>query len=146
MRMQYEASPNFPSISDWAALNDSLDGRLIAAVPIFQPCYLPGGDERQCHFIQEQATTNNVFLEENPVQDLMPWWTGTQCPFVNGTLGAAGACNLGNSSIYNVNATTSEHVSLALQFVQLHNLRVAIKSCKHDFMGGYVDANVFSHK
>lgn len=66
---KYVASPNFPSQADWATLNDSLDGNLTAAVPIFQPCYLNGGNESQCRLIQEQVTTNNSFVEGNPVQD-----------------------------------------------------------------------------
>jgi hypothetical protein len=128
-------------LADWAALNKSLEGRLIAAVPTFQPCYL-GGNETECQLLQAQVTTNNAFVEGLPVQDLTPWWAGTQCPFVNGTLAPASRCSLGNSSMYNVNATVPEHVSLALQFVQQHNLRVAVKSCKHDFMGGCVASTI----
>ncbi len=44
-------------------------------------------------------------------------------------------CRLGNDPVYVVNASSPAHVASALQFAQINNIRVVIKSTGHDLLG-----------
>lgn len=46
----------WPSASEWSALNATVEGRLIATVPLGSPCHDPGYDEEQCAYLQEEWT------------------------------------------------------------------------------------------
>lgn len=46
----------WPGVGDWANLNRSIEGGLIATVPIGSPCHNPTFDAAQCKSIQENWT------------------------------------------------------------------------------------------
>lgn len=50
----------WPSAAEWSALNTTVDGRLIATVPLGSPCHDPGYDEEQCAYLQEQWTYTGI--------------------------------------------------------------------------------------
>ena len=43
---------NWPSTNDWDQLNRTVDGRLVATIPIGAPCHDPNYDEAACSQIQ----------------------------------------------------------------------------------------------
>lgn len=45
---------NWPSRDEWATLNDTVGGRLIATVPLGSPCHDPIYDEELCTSLKEQ--------------------------------------------------------------------------------------------
>ena len=44
----------WPTSADWTNLNSSVDGRLIATIPIGSPCHDPTYDAARCLAIQEK--------------------------------------------------------------------------------------------
>ena len=44
----------WPTGADWAALNSSVHGRLVATVPIGTPCHDPTYNALQCKHVQDQ--------------------------------------------------------------------------------------------
>lgn len=44
----------WPSQDDWSVLNSTLQGRLIATVPLGSPCHDPTYDEEECALLQAQ--------------------------------------------------------------------------------------------
>lgn len=47
---------DWPSTSAWASLNTTVDGRLIATVPIGSPCHDPNYDAAACAVLQNNWT------------------------------------------------------------------------------------------
>lgn len=46
----------WPSTSDWNSLNDTVNSRLIAAVPLAQPCHTPNFNAAECAKVQANWT------------------------------------------------------------------------------------------
>lgn len=44
----------WPSETDWASLNKTVGGRLVATVPLGQPCHDPTYDEELCANLRER--------------------------------------------------------------------------------------------
>ena len=44
----------WPTREDWAGLNSSIHGRLVATVPIATPCHDPTYNAAQCKYVQDQ--------------------------------------------------------------------------------------------
>ena len=49
----YPGESCWPSPADWAALNSSVDGRLVAIVPLGSPCHDPNYNATVCRTLQE---------------------------------------------------------------------------------------------
>jgi hypothetical protein len=43
----------WPSVSTWNAFNQSVDGRLVATVPLATPCHVPTYNEKTCAALKE---------------------------------------------------------------------------------------------
>ena len=43
----------WPSVSTWDAFNQSVDGRLVATVPLAAPCHAPNYDENKCEALKD---------------------------------------------------------------------------------------------
>ena len=52
------SDPEWPSEDSWAALNESVDGRLIRVVPLGAACYGPTNVTERCAFLQYQLGAN----------------------------------------------------------------------------------------
>ncbi|KAI0031017.1 FAD-binding domain-containing protein [Vararia minispora EC-137] len=115
--------PGFPSATDWAAFNNTIDGRLLTVVPSAGVCA-----QLNC---TEAQWTSSVFRDMMPGQmnqdyDAVP----PELCLRNGT-----TCAQGNVPLYAVNAMTTEHVQAGIRFAVQHNLRVAVKASGHDGLG-----------
>jgi hypothetical protein len=44
-------------------------------------------------------------------------------------------CDLGNTPVYSINATKSEHVAAGIKFAKQNNVRLVIKNTGHDIRG-----------
>lgn len=51
---------NWPSLDEWAELNNTVSGRLVATVPLGAPCHDPTYDEELCASLQEQWLYSNI--------------------------------------------------------------------------------------
>lgn len=115
----------FPTIEQFAALNTSIDGRLMTVVPSGQFCQtLPDG----CPDILWQ---DSVFRGQIPGAMCEVNWEQdydsdppSLC-FSNTTV-----CGQGDVPIYGINATSVAHIQAGVRFAQEHNLRVSIKSSR----------------
>jgi hypothetical protein len=44
----------WPTADEWRHFNQTIDGRLVATVPIASPCHTPGYDEAQCATLKDE--------------------------------------------------------------------------------------------
>lgn len=129
------SSPDWPSSDTWAALNSTLGGKLLAALPPAIVC----DRSREQYSAQDCASVNKnwllaTFYDEDPISLQYPNWQNDAClpPLVyNGS----NPCELQPFPKYTVNATDSEHVVQAVKFASEKNLRISVKNTGHDFLG-----------
>ncbi|KAJ6466810.1 FAD-binding domain-containing protein [Mycena sanguinolenta] len=125
------SSPGYPSAAEWDALNATVSGRLVAVVPSAKFCAdLPGG---AC---TEDQWTSALFRATIPGAMNQPNWeqgydlTPPSLCLQNGT-----TCGQGDVPLYSVEAETVADIQAAVNFSRTHNLRVAVKSSGHDYLG-----------
>ncbi|KAF2494539.1 FAD-binding domain-containing protein [Lophium mytilinum] len=151
------SSDCWPSATEWSALNDTISGQLIQAVPPASVCYSaqPNYDEDACDHIRSQWF-NSSFHAEDPISIDYPVWANNSCNpiFPNGTsvtgdvkAGDKG-CSIGDYPVYVVNATDPEHVAGVLKWAGQRNVRVVIKNTGHSYPGrstGYGSLSIWTH-
>ncbi|KAE8149173.1 hypothetical protein BDV25DRAFT_168017 [Aspergillus avenaceus] len=121
----------WPSQDVWAKFNETIDGRLVATVPLGIPCHDPNYDETKCKALREAWTTPELHYETSS-SVMAPWFTNGTCdPFHPEST----QCTLGNYVVYAVNVSKPEHVSKAVQFSTEHNIRVIPRNTGHDYNG-----------
>ncbi|KAJ4986558.1 FAD-linked oxidoreductase-like protein 18, partial [Stagonosporopsis vannaccii] len=149
--------PCWPLEAEFAALNETLAGRLIAAVPPASVCYprREDFDEQKCNVILASWFSSS-FHAADPISIDWPWWANNSCPpiFPNGTsvTGDASAgskgCSIGGYPEYSVNATSYTHVVAAVNFAREYRIRLNVKSTGHSFQGrstAYGSLSVWTH-
>ncbi|KAI0128340.1 FAD binding domain-containing protein [Xylariales sp. AK1849] len=127
---------DWPSLQQWQVLNQSVDGRLIAGVPLARICYGPEADEASCAALRNSWTNVTTYFND-PVEVMSPLFLNDSCtPFVEpGTMPDISACTLGNIPSYAINVSTAEDVVAGIQFVKDRNIRLVVKNTGHDFQG-----------
>jgi len=122
----------WPRAAEWAALNASVGGALVAVAPPLAPCF-PGAAADAAACSRALANFSNSYFraslpgamqspncEQDPV-------TGADC------FDAARPCELGNIPPFAVAARSDADVAAALAFARAHRLRVAVKSTGHEY-------------
>lgn len=71
-----------------------------------------------------------MFQEKYPVGYTYP--LVETCPPINGSVPSYGVCDLGNSPVYTINATTAEDVAVGIKFAKDNNVRLVVKNTGHD--------------
>ncbi|KAI9371069.1 hypothetical protein BJX61DRAFT_48856 [Aspergillus egyptiacus] len=123
--------PCWPSRETWREFNSSIDGRLIATVPLGSPCHDPNYDAAVCAELRSGWTTPELHYETSS-SIMAPFFANGSCdPFH----AVEKPCTLGNYISYAVNVSTADHVSRALQFAREHNIRLVIRNTGHDYQG-----------
>lgn len=134
--------PCWPSLSQWASFNSTLDGQLRITEPWASPCYDDSGnyDASLC----AMATTN--FQDDvaraavyGSTQNLQWQECGPQKCVLKAADGLQ--CSLGALSAYYVNATTANDVIQTINFVNKTGVRMSIKNSGHDYFGRSVGPN-----
>ncbi|KAE8422984.1 hypothetical protein BDV36DRAFT_279501 [Aspergillus pseudocaelatus] len=135
------SDPCWPSLSEWASLNETLSGRLIRSVPLASVCYPsePSYNAQACAKVRSNWTSS-AFHSSDPSSIMSPNALGGGCSpiYANGTSVTGDAfarengCTLGNISPYVVNATEARHVQETLEFARKKNLRLNIKNTGHN--------------
>ncbi|KAF7627654.1 isoamyl alcohol oxidase [Aspergillus flavus] len=124
----------WPTLTDWAELNDAVSGKLIRNTPVAEPCYSYGDedDQKLCDTIVDQWS-NSTFQSLQPTGYCYP--LDYSCPVVSTPIGKPqGECDLGPAPVYTINATEPEDVVEGIQFAKTHNLRLVIKNTGHDLL------------
>ncbi|KAL2000899.1 hypothetical protein VTN02DRAFT_2487 [Thermoascus thermophilus] len=121
----------WPSASAWAKLNDTVQGRLIATVPLASACHDPTYNETECAYLKEQWDLPEIHFE-SPSSIMLPLFQNTSCiPFTPESL----PCTLGNYAVYSINVSSAADIAAGLKFAEENNIRLVIKNTGHDFLG-----------
>ncbi|KAL5052320.1 hypothetical protein BDW71DRAFT_202437 [Aspergillus fruticulosus] len=125
---------DWPSASQWAKLNSTIDGRLIATVPLPSVCHNgPIGtfNADACTAVQSEWTDSTTFIYA-PAEVMNPYFQNQSCdPFTS----EYRPCLLDNYASYSIKVTGASDVVAGLKFAREHNVRLVIKNTGHDFAG-----------
>ncbi|KAK6087223.1 FAD binding domain-containing protein [Seiridium cupressi] len=105
----------WPSIAESDALNTTVNGRLIATVPIGSVCHEPTYDEAAC--VALRAEWNEPEPHCNPLAD------------------RSTPCRIGNLISYAVNISNTDEIAETIKFAKTHNVRLVVRNTGHDFVG-----------
>lgn len=128
----------WPEADVWAELSSTLNGKLIANVPIAAPCHDSLFGQANALFNQDECDTlrDNWFLPEthlvSPSSPMGYDHSGNSCnPFLAPTT----PCTIGAHAVYTINATETVDFQLAIRFATEHNIRLVIRNTGHDYLG-----------
>lgn len=125
------SDPDWPSKDAWSSLNSTVNGKLVATVPIGSPCHDPTYDEAACTALKA-AWTNPLTHTPSSHSIMQAYFANQTCdPFSDRSI----PCTLGNYVSYSVKATEAWDVVAALEFAKAENLRVLVRNTGHDFLG-----------
>ncbi|KAF2159968.1 hypothetical protein M409DRAFT_70707 [Zasmidium cellare ATCC 36951] len=128
---------SWPSESEWAALNTSLDGRLLRTQPIASSCWHTTNLDSPFSCSAVQANwSSGLFHASTPESIDASIFANNSClpSGVDGYLEGKG-CRLGGLPSYIVNATTEQYVATAMKWATDHNVRIVVKGTGHDLNG-----------
>jgi hypothetical protein len=124
-------SPGWPSASSWAALNNSLAGRLLRPPPPGAVCHPSQAtyNAQICPAVLE-AWSTTFFHQSNPISNAWNNWSNDSClPYPDTP------CSGGGYPVYVVNATCKEDVKKGIDFARKNNVRLIVKGTGHDYIG-----------
>ncbi|KAJ7093986.1 FAD-binding domain-containing protein [Mycena belliarum] len=138
-----------PSVQDWLAFSDSLEGRLHATVPLSAPCFpIVNGrnstvDPERCAAVQAGYTQADFRSVRYPAY-MFPQWetcqrTEEKCLLdpsdTSNPLAWALPCQQGSVSKFYVAVSSPEDVQKAFKFSAKTGVRLSIKASGHDYKG-----------
>ncbi|TVY92958.1 putative FAD-linked oxidoreductase [Lachnellula willkommii] len=127
-----KATPNdafWPGFSQWATLNQSLSGRLLHPLPPAAACHSLGpGFNDSCAEIVA-AWSSFTFHQDNPVSSAWNNMNNDSC-----LPDPTAPCSAVGYPVYAVNATSADHVKLAVDFARANNVRLNVKASGHDYL------------
>lgn len=122
----YPGTASWPSASTWAALNQTLEGRLLQPLPPGAVCHpdQPTYNASQCADVAAEWKTYE-FHTESPISVMWDQYDNFTClPEMNTTCSPAGY------PAYVVNASSAEDIKIGIDFGNLsHILLVPYPSC-----------------
>ncbi|KAJ6023922.1 FAD linked oxidase N-terminal [Penicillium herquei] len=122
---------DWPSAQDWARLNQTVGGRLIATVPVAHVCHDPTYNATACAWFKDNWLTVEAHVYY-PAEILDPYFQGQYCePFTP----ESKPCTLGNYAVYSINVTGVSDIQAGLAFATQHDVRLTIKNTGHDLLG-----------
>jgi hypothetical protein len=115
----------WPAEPQWARFNSSLGGQLLKPRPVSEACYPgPAYNNATCAFLVGPAKETRFFFDD-PLSMLTTWGEGATCLAMLNTTGRN--CAQGGFPVYVVNATSTRHIQMAVNFARNQNLRLVIK-------------------
>ncbi|KAL5048960.1 hypothetical protein BDW71DRAFT_176885 [Aspergillus fruticulosus] len=121
----------WPNRAAWSRFNQSIDGRLIATVPLGTPCHGSAYNEAVCDALRAEWTLPELHYETSS-SIMAPFFANGSCdPFHP----IHKPCTLDNYIVYAVNVSKPEHVSKTIQFTTKYNIRTVIRNTGHDYNG-----------
>ncbi|KAK7058063.1 FAD-binding domain-containing protein [Favolaschia claudopus] len=124
-------SAGWPDEASWRALNTTVGGRLVPVVPLPEYCKtLPGGE------CTDDQWTSGLFRSQIPgAIDQDNWAQGYDLSPPSLCFRNSSSCGQGDLPFYAVEVETVADVQAAVKFASTHNLRLAVKSSGHDYLG-----------
>ncbi|GKT82132.1 FAD-dependent isoamyl alcohol oxidase [Colletotrichum tofieldiae] len=122
----------WPSETQWGSLNATVQGRLIATLPLPHVCHSqPFGafSESACAEVKAKWLNDQTFLN-NPAEVMNPYVQNQSCdPFTP----ASNTCDLGNYASYSIKVTGPDDVIAGVKFCRENNIRLVIKNTGHEY-------------
>ncbi|KAI1270201.1 FAD-binding domain-containing protein [Xylariaceae sp. FL1019] len=136
---------SWPTLSEWNALNKTVNGQLIATVPIAAPCHesfnnVSTYDAEQCAALRNSWFYPETHLPSSSSPMAYTYSNDTCNPFLAPTT----PCTIGYQVAYAINVTTAAHIQAGLQFAKAHNVRLAIRNTGHDYLGRSTGAHALA--
>ncbi|KAK4159965.1 6-hydroxy-D-nicotine oxidase [Cladorrhinum sp. PSN259] len=152
----YPGDRCWPSNNEWAALNRTVGGRLVSAIPPGAVCYdsfegIPTRDPAKCAQVASQWT-NASWTADQATIPMTPLWSNNTCPPSTASgppAGCPNTCTIGWLSQYAILATKADDIVAGVNFARTKNLRLIIRNTGHDFMGrsaGYGALVINTHR
>ncbi|PKY03432.1 putative isoamyl alcohol oxidase [Aspergillus campestris IBT 28561] len=121
----------WPQPQLWSQLNQTVEGRLIATVPVGSVCHDPTYDEAKCLAVTANWAQPQLSLPL-PAEFMLPYFLNDDCtPFTP----RATRCELGNYAAYSIEVRSIDDVRAGIRFARTHNIRLVINNSGHDFYG-----------
>ncbi|EUC48327.1 hypothetical protein COCMIDRAFT_34203 [Bipolaris oryzae ATCC 44560] len=122
---------DWPATEAWSILNSTVNGKLVATVPIGSPCHDPTYDADACSALKSEWL-NPLTHTPSSHSVMQSYFANQSCdPFSDRSI----PCTLGNYVSYSVKATEAKDVVSALKFAKDQNIRVVVRNTGHDFLG-----------
>ncbi|OTA53870.1 FAD binding domain-containing protein [Hypoxylon sp. EC38] len=124
----------WPSSQEWAEFNRTLNGKLIATIPIASVCHndsFAPYDEEACERLRSvwDYPETHYVTSSSP---MAPFFANMSCdPFTPRNA----QCVIGSYVQYAINTSSIDDYRSALTFVRKHNIRLVIRNTGHDYMG-----------
>ncbi|KAL4892468.1 hypothetical protein BDV59DRAFT_180015 [Aspergillus ambiguus] len=126
----------WPSLRDWNALNDTIEGNLVALRPAAAACHPHEADEVFCKIVTEQWT-NSTWRATQPgavqYENFEAWAERNESCYIENPPNVP--CGQGRISLYSALVKSAAHIQEAVRFANRRNLRVVIRNSGHDFLG-----------
>ncbi|KAI0191339.1 FAD/FMN-containing isoamyl alcohol oxidase MreA [Astrocystis sublimbata] len=124
----------WPSKPVWDAFNKTIDGKLIATVPLAAPCH----DSKfarynlvECTNLQHAWFTPELHIM-SPTSIMAPFFANDSCSAFRPR---SSPCVKGTYASYSVNVSQPMDVARTLWFATYFNIRVVVKNTGHDYNG-----------
>lgn len=121
----------WPSQAIWQNLNGSVQGRLVATVPLGAPCHDPVYNAKICQSLQSNWLEPDQHYESSS-SIMAPFFANKSCdPFTPEST----PCTLGNYVSYAINVAQPSDISKGIAFALKNNIRLVIRNTGHDYLG-----------
>ncbi|KAF8242132.1 FAD/FMN-containing isoamyl alcohol oxidase MreA [Wilcoxina mikolae CBS 423.85] len=110
----FPGDKSWPTKRDWTTLNKTVSGRLIGTIPIGSPCHDPNYHAEKCLFLQKN-------WRDPGLQYIIP-----PPPL--------------HVRAYSINVSHPTHISAAIRFAKIHNIRLVIRNTGNDYLGKSIGA------
>ncbi|KAL6889993.1 FAD-dependent monooxygenase [Trichoderma evansii] len=128
---------NWPSTSDWVALNSSINGALLKVQPVASSCYPenPFNSSDSCDEVEANWNYSS-FHASLPESIDSPIYANNSClpPNATGYTTTKG-CSISSLPQYIVNATTEQQIATAMRWASERSIRIVVKGTGHDLNG-----------
>ncbi|HTV99155.1 MAG TPA: FAD-binding protein, partial [Streptosporangiaceae bacterium] len=111
--------PGWPTPAEWAALGESVGGRLVKVQSAFTVC-VPNAGSAACSALFDENLLDPFYIDQSVNLTQTLGWTDA---FVS------------QPSAYAVLAESSADVAAAVNFAREHNVRLVVKSGGHSYLG-----------
>ena len=120
----------WPNAEDWAQLNSSVSGRLIATTPpSAYVCHDPTYDETACAQLRERWDYPEAHFDD-PSAFMSAYHQNASCdPYTP----QSSPCLQGNYVEYAINVTTPEDAIAGVKFAEEKNIRLVVKNTGHEY-------------
>ncbi|KAK3984438.1 FAD-binding domain-containing protein [Cladorrhinum sp. PSN332] len=133
----------WPCSADWAGLNSTIDGRLVATIPIGAVCHntfasevlgsVTTYDAAKCDELRNNWHFPETHLTSPGSSPMQYSFTNNSCNPFDPDPNAP--CTIGGHPVYAINATEPSHLQAGVAFAKKHNIRPVIRNTGHDYLG-----------